>query len=145
MSKYEDVVKQDTPRLVVLFDGSDGKEKFSWGVVGKAPVTSLIGAVVAAQAELALRQFTTAPQWQLDKRDCPESAFVIAYVDQTHGPNTNTFPWFVHKDIPAHSLLGMLEVVKAILVNAQMGQMVAAQQTGLVAPSGRPITRQPII
>ena len=147
MSKYTDTVKQDTPRLVVLFKrGDKGEEQFTYGVVGLIPITSLTGAIVAAQNEMSMMQFEGVAHWRIDwerfiaDHECPESAFVLAF-----DPVSGVFCWFVHADIPVYQLLGMLETVKASLVGAQMAQMVNQQRTGLVAPDGKPIVKKPLV
>lgn len=131
---FVETVKQDTPRLVVLFKNEGGAEQFSWGIVGNVPMMSLIGAIIAAQTDLATFKGAYPPS-----RVCLEPALVIAW------DGSCDFKWFVHPSIPLYSLLGMLETIKAMLAGAQLSQMAAAQQTGLVAPSGRPIQKRPIL
>lgn len=120
MREFADVVKQNTPRLVVAYDG----QVFKWGVVGSPPTLSIIGTIVRVQAEL---QFKSADE-------CPERALVIAWED-------GVSMWFLHPDIPVDSVTGMLEIIKTTMVAG----MVAQQQQrsvihpGLLGPNGRPI------
>ena len=128
--KYQDIT-QDTPRLVVTFQHDvHGNEQFSWGVVGKAPMMTLIGFIVRVQAELAFR----APL------PCPEKALVIVW-----DALDKKFSWFCHPDIPVDSLVGMLEITKTLLVGGQISQQQPPQQPqkmSLFGPDGQPIIRR---
>lgn len=121
MSKFIEKVRQDTPRMVVLFkDDGPGQEKFSWGIVGNMPAVTLIGAIHRVQCEL----FTVPGE------ECPDPALVVTWDEPT-----NTMDWYVHSSIPVEPLVGMLEIIKLILVNTKMGQQVASAVLG---PDGRP-------
>lgn len=124
MSIYTDL-KQDTPRLVVMFRRDGDKEMFQWGMLGEMPILTLVGVIVRVQAELAFRA----------AEECPESALVIAW-DKQH----RSFDWFVHPDIPMDSLVGMLETIKATIVSTHMARQMAAQQV-ILGPDGRPVRR----
>jgi hypothetical protein len=127
--RFHDVVKQDTPRLVVQFSRpAPGKEGFQWGIVGQFPVLSMVG-------YLSYVQRAVVEDDGFD-RECPESALVIAW-----DAATNRFDYFVHPDIPEYSLAGMLEVIKAALVDSQLVQHVRNQQVGLVDGTGRPVRK----
>lgn len=128
-TKFIDVVKQDTPRLVVTFGHEGGHERFQWGIIGAMPILSLIGCVVRVQAELPLLEPSD------DRYDCPESALVIVW-------DGARFHWFVHRDIPADSLVGMLETIKLSIIGSNLAQQQAAQGVGLVGPDGRPLMRR---
>ncbi len=128
--KFADI-QNDTPRLVVMFRRpAPNQEQFQWGIVGKLPVLTLIGYIHRVQVELPLIE----PQ---DTRyHCPESALVIVWdVDNL------VFHWFVHPDIPMDSLVGMLETIKAAMVDSKLAQQVRNQQVGLLGPDGQPIKR----
>ena len=124
--KYAEVT-QDTPRLVVMFHSpAPGHERFQWGIVGKIPILSTIGYITYIQAELVLPSQPT----------CDQLALVIVWdADRT------MFDYFVHPSIPVNSLVGMLELIKAALVDSQMAQHVRNQQVGLCGPDGQPIMR----
>ncbi len=127
-SGFTETVKEDTPRLVVMFKREGEQERFQWGMVGGMPLLSLIGCVARVQAELPMLE-------PGDTRyECPDSALVIAW-------DGKRFDWYVHKDIPVDSLVGMLETIKAALVGSNAARQQAAQQVGLVGPDGRPIRR----
>ncbi len=131
MSKFTETVKQDTPRLVVKFDRSDkGEERFSWGMLGKIPTLGVIGFLHRVQGDITFR----------NPEHCDEQALVIAWDEEK-----KKFSWFLNRKLPVDALIGMLETIKQSLVNVQMQSMMAAQQTGLVAANGQPITRKPII
>lgn len=126
MSKFDETVRQDTPRLVVTFQRQGDKELYQWGVVGAIPVLSLIGVIVRVQAELAFRS----------PDECPEMALVITWDEGTH-----KFSWFVHQDIPVDSLVGMLETIKATIVATHVARVAASQQVvhRLLGPDGQPM------
>ncbi len=125
MSTFSETVKQDTPRVVVLFRRApDGGEQFQWGVIGSIPVLTLIGYITRIQAELAFRS----------PEPCDQSALVIAY-DRDIGKMC----YFVHPDIPIDSMVGMLETIKGALVDSQVVQRQAAQQVQIIDPTGRPL------
>jgi hypothetical protein len=131
MGKFEDHVKQETSRLVVMFQRPEPKqERFQWGMVGKLPILSLIGCITRAQVEMPLIE----PQ---DVRyHCPEKAFVVAW-DEADG----VYRWFVHPDIPVDSLIGMLEIIKMALIGTQQARQVQNQQVPILGPDGQPIRR----
>ncbi len=131
MSKFTDTVKQDTPRLVVMFRRpAPDQEQFQWGVVGKMPLLTLIGVIGNVQAGLRNADIS-----QPD--ECEESALVIAW-DQSR----MSFDYFLHPDIPLDSLSGMLETIKAALVGSQVAQQARNQQVGLLGPDGQPMRRR---
>ena len=135
MSKFTDIVQQDTPRLVVMFRQDGDKEMFQWGVVGNIPLVSLVGYVVRVQAELAFRA----------AEECPELALVIAWNNKLRVSDDGTyvrrgFDWFVHPDVPVDSLVGMLETIKTVLVDTHMARHIAAQQL-ILGPDGQPMRR----
>lgn len=125
MSKFEELVKQDTPRLVVMFKLENEKEMFQWGVVGKMPLLSLIGFMSRIQGDVAYGSGIA----------CPQSALVITWDEKRH-----SFSWYLHPDIPVDSLVGMMEAIKQTLVSSQMARQAASQQI-ILGPVGAPIRR----
>ncbi len=135
MSKFSEAMLSNPPRLVVLYQREGGADRFQWGLVGSAPILTLVGYLVRVQAEiLADRLFGS-------DEECDESALVVSW-DAANGE----FSWFVHPDIPVEPLAGMLELVKAYLVERQVREgmlsQAAAMQTGLVGADGRPILKR---
>lgn len=124
MNKFSDVVKNDTPRMVVMFQRDGANERFQWGLVGSLPLLSLIGYIGRVQSGLTSGNYL---------RDCPESALVIAW-----DPSNKSFYWFVHPEIPTDSLCGMLEAIKAVLVGTQMVQQSANQKVQMYDSNGNP-------
>jgi hypothetical protein len=127
MSKFSDTVKQDTPRLVVMYNGDGGQERFQWGMVGQLPVLTLIGYMTRVQAELAFRT----------PDECDQVALVIAW-----DGSARRFDYFVHDDIPVDSLVGMLEMIKAALIGSRVAQQAKDEQIGLYDATGQPIRRR---
>ncbi len=125
MSKYEDVVKQDTPRLIVKFRlDSEGRDQYEWGTAGSAiPLLHIIGAIIKTQNEM----FDYAG-WELEVREktCPNQELVIAWLN-------NTFSWFMHRDTPMYGMLGMLNMIRATLEDTIKARQHAAQQM-ILAP-----------
>src|SRR4051812_1016324 len=108
MTKFTNVIKEDTPRLVVNFKVDDiGKEQYEWGIHGNIPLLSVIGAIVKVEVELASLEIMRLGI--LDKF-CNDRMLLIAFVD-------NTFHWFLHKDTPKYGMLGMLEMIRATLID----------------------------
>lgn len=134
MSKYADIVKQDTPRIVIKFKFDDeGKDQYEWGNVGTIPVMAMIGAIVKTQIELVSIE---TDRLGLYNKLCPEQMLVIAW-----DRDNNTFHWFMHKDTPKYGILGMLDLIRATLVDSiRMRQ--AAQQPTILDPTGQPIIRR---
>lgn len=128
MDTFADI-KQDTPRLVVMFKVEDGREMFQWGIHGNIPVMSLVGCIVRVQSELPLLEPGD------ERYNCPEQAVVIAWDNKDR-----EFAWFVHKDTPLDPMLGMLETVKGMIISANAAQKIASQQI-LLGPDGRPARR----
>lgn len=124
-SKFNEIVKQDTPRLVISYKSINNQDTFQWGVLGHVPVLTLIGAITRVQAEYF---FTAHP--------CPESALVIAW---SNGFSSSSIDWFIHEDIPQVPVMGMLEVVKATIVNTHVARQAAAQQVRILGPDGAPV------
>ncbi len=123
MSKFAETVKQDTPRLVVLFTNVSGRETYQWGVVGEIPILSLIGAIIRVQTEMFINV----------GEECPEPALVITHID-------HTFDWYIHSSIPVESMVGMLETVKQAVLAAQIARQ-ASQNQVILGPDGNPIPR----
>jgi hypothetical protein len=72
-----------------------------------------------------------------DKNECPEIALVIAWDEAKR-----EFNWFMHRDIPAHSLNGMLEIIKFTMVNTHMARQQAAQQVQILGPDAQPMRKR---
>ena len=121
---FENVVKQETPRLVVMIgNNTAGEEIFQWGIVGKIPLMSLIGGVSGLiQAMLSGDPI----------HGCPQRAVVIAWDEKDRG-----FDIFVHPDAGV-AMVGMLETIKATLVDTQRARLAAAQQF-ILGPDGTPM------
>lgn len=127
MSRFTDIVKSDTPRLVVALEG----ESFRWGVVGNIPLLSLMGAVVRAQVKLDTGFVTNEPEMT-------PPALVIAWDDVER-----EFRWFVHPDVPIEPLCAMLELIKATL-GAQLFQanrqsQIQVPEKQFLGPNGLPL------
>lgn len=129
MSKYANFKRKDLPHVFVTYQAGPTREddKFSYGVVGKIPISQLVGYIIRVQAELAFR----------NPEPCDDVACVI-----TFNPQTNTMDWFVHKSIPVDALVGTLEIIKCSLLDFQIAALTGAAQTGLVNSSGKPITKE---
>jgi hypothetical protein len=121
MSKFTETVKQDTPRLVVMFRREGDKELFNWGIVGSIPILTLVGHIVRTQGDLHLLTF----------EECPEPALCIAWDDEER-----VFHRFLHPSIPLDSLVGMLETIKQTILATHAARQFAAQQL-ILGPDGR--------
>lgn len=111
--KLQDVLTNDTPRLVIMYKKDEnGNDNYQWGVVNSIPVLSLIGLITRVQSELV----------ETDNF-CDELALVIVW-----DPVNNFGSYYIHPNIPVDSMLGMLETIKAMLVNSRLAQHAAAQQ-----------------
>lgn len=127
MSRFFDTMKQDTPRLVVMYRNDNGKDMFQWGIVGQMPLMPLIGSIIRVQVSLSI-----APQVEeSDDEYCPQPALVIARSEENQ-------VWFVNPTIPVDALLGMLETIKITLTETQLARKAAAQQL-ILGPDGQPI------
>ena len=129
MIAFRNVVKQETPRLVIIFQREGDKENFQWGMVGNIPVLSLIGHMVRVQAELPLLEPGDA------RHHCPESALVIAWDDEHR-----TFDWFINPNIPMDPLVGMMDMIRMTLLSQHMVRHMVTQQP-ILGPDGKPIPR----
>lgn len=136
MSDFSERMKADPPRLVVLFRrGPDGSEQFEWGVVGKMPIITLIGAVIRAQARLVVEP----PLWPTE---CDEDALVVMWDEAARDVHT-----YAHPNTPALPMAGMLETIKAALVGSliaskqqlQAARTVQEAKHRIVGPNGRPL------
>lgn len=125
MEKFEDLVKQDTPRLVVMFKLENGAEMFGWGMVGEIPRLTTIGAIVRVQSELYFKA----------GKYCPGPALVIAY-----NPIAKSINWFINPDIPIDPLAGMLETIKHAILSAGGPKLPTA--TPILGPDGVPIRNE---
>lgn len=126
MSNFAEVMADNPVRLVVEYqrqaDGSDG---FQWGIVGNVPIISLIGAISKVCHDLCVGE------WSPDMDGTPP-ALVMVY-DQ----RSREFTYFKHPDIPVDPLVGMLDVIKAMLVDSRLAQQHAAQKVPILGPDGR--------
>lgn len=127
MSRFEEVVQQDTPRLVVEHKRENGKDLFSWGVVGGIPLTALIGRIVRVQAQIV------GDSWI---QECEHQALVIVWDDRA-----KDFEVFCHPGIPEDDLVGMLDMVKMTLIGSFQARQLASQQFPLLGPNGQPMKR----
>lgn len=128
MTAFTDL-KQDTPRLVVMFKVDGGREMFQWGIHGNIPIMSLVGCLVRVQNDLPLLEPGDV------RHDCPEQALVLAWDEETR-----RISWFVHRDVPVDAMLGMLETIKGMIITANAAQKIASNQI-LLGPDGRPARR----
>lgn len=128
-TRFKDIVKSDTPILVVNFKVNDeGREDYEWGVKGNIPLLPLIGYVVKVLNEYAS---TDIQRLYLFDKICKPQALVIAYVDKE-------FHWFLHKDTPKYGMLGMLKMIETTLVGTTMARSTANQQR-ILGVDGKPI------
>ena len=128
MSVFSDVMTPTTPHMVVYFSQSaDGAEQFNWGVGGKIPILSLIGAIVGIQRDISSGNWLPEPESE-------GPALVCAYHQ-----DTGDFTPFLSADIPRYSLMGMLETIKSLLIDSRMAQHMAAQQTRILGVDGQPM------
>jgi hypothetical protein len=129
--KFTDI-KQDTPRVVVMFRRDGANEMFQWGKLDPMPVITLIGYITRVQSELPLLEPGD------ERHACLESALVIVWDNKEL-----KFEFFVHKDIPIDSMVGMLETIKAALVKSQTVQRGALDnQVSILGPDGQPVRRR---
>lgn len=144
MRKFEDAVREETPRLVLLYnrDPKTGQDQFQWGIVGQIPLLSLLGGIARVQSELFFR--AAAP--------CPVSAFVLAW-----DAEKRAFDWFVgsfpmpskgydgedttvETPIPLEPVCGMLETIKGAIVTGLAARRFSNQQL-VLGPDGNPMRR----
>ena len=129
MSRFNDVVRADTPRLVVMYRRDErGQEQFQWGMVGSMPLMTLIGYIVRVQGEMCLAEPS-------DGRECPQPALVVAWDAPSGG-----FEWFVSPDMPTDATVGMLETGKVTLLGTHLARQAANQQV-ILGPDGNPVRR----
>ena len=129
MKKFNEVVSESTPRLVVTYSAdSSGAESYQWGVVhgDRIPVLNLLGQINKVQLELASDV----------SYSCPESALVIAW-----DSDSKEFHWFIHLDIPELSIIGMLAASKSLIVEGQVTRRIASQKVQLFGADGNPLKR----
>lgn len=132
LHSFSEVVREDTPRLVVAFKCEDNKEMYQWGMVGSIPILDLLASIIEVQGKLV-----SDPNTQYN--ECPQPALVITWDVEARRPR-----WFVHPDIPVYSLVGMLDTIRATIVNTHLARMAAAQQmhgSGILGPDGQPFRR----
>ena len=128
MSRCSEIVKQDTPRLVIKYKHEAGNEMFDWGVVGELPSLSLVGYIVQLEREIQAKLY-------IEEHDCPEPALVVMW-----NTKDREFDWFLHPDIPLDPLVGMLELVKTnVLTTYIIRQSQQVQKTAVLGLDGRPI------
>lgn len=134
MSKhsYSEAMKLATACVTVKYAKGPTREQdqYQWAINGRMPISKLVGFIVRVENELQFR----------DPEPCDEVALVI-----TQSPD-GELEWFTDKTIPVDELVGSLEMLKATLINSQLAALMATkkeQPTGLIDPTGRPITRRP--
>lgn len=128
MSLFTDAIASNPPRLVVMFRRDEsGQEQYQWGVVGNIPILSLIGYLGKVENDL------TAGTWIPDC-DNEQPALVVVW-DQSD----NSLSHYVHPDIPAWGLAGMVEVIRQILVGSRVAQMTGVNKVQLYDAGGHPI------
>ncbi len=120
---FAEVMQSNPPRLVVKFQRAhDGSEQFEWGVVSYIPVLSMIGYIVELQGCLSRGEWMP---------ECDQPALVVTY-----DPTDRSFATFVHRDVPATPIVGMLEIIKTMLVDSRMAQHAGAQNR-ILGPDGK--------
>ncbi len=130
-SRFEEMVKDDTPRLMIRFDPDVTKEKYEWAVQGDMPLLPLVGAIIKTQLELF-----NIPKYQmfLYGNICPEPMLIIAYDKET-----KRFNWFIHDDASNFGMVGMLEIVKTKLLQVANSRQQSIQPisgaSGLILPN----------
>ena len=122
--KLEDVVQQDTPRLVVEYDDN----RLKWGIVGNIPFLPLVGYLARVQSDLFFRTPKT----------CVPSALIVVY-------DGKDFDYFLHPTIPINSLVGMLEAIKSALLQAIQAANEMQRNSGinLYGTDGQLLRRKP--
>ncbi len=130
MLNFAELMATNPPRIEVIFSrGQDGEERFQWGMTNTAaPIMSVIGAIIRAQAELPLLE---PGDW---RHCCDRPSLILAW-----DADSKSVHWFVGPDIPMDPLLGMLETIKSLLVDSQLAQRAAANQSRIVGPDGSPM------
>lgn len=131
MTRYEEIVKPNTPVLVVRYRIED-KELFEWEVIGSIPILSLIATMVKIQQKL-----NNCLPWQLyrlENRLSPNQELIITY-----NPADKSFDWFIGENVSFASMAGYLEIVKLSILTAPAVAKLAAQQQ-IVRPSNRILT-----
>jgi hypothetical protein len=135
MNDFDQVMQNNPARVVITFQRDPtGNEQFQWGIVGKAPVLSIIGGIIKAQVQLQTSQLDDGAMDLSASRYCEPMAFVLVWDEGLRRTN-----WYVNKDIPCDPLVGMLETVKITLVGSRIAQHAAAQQVRILGPTGEPI------
>jgi hypothetical protein len=123
MSNFAECVKQETPRLVVMFRQDEaGTYHFQWGVEGSIPILYLMGAISRAQYRLCAGAYID---------NCPQQALVFAW-DETN----KSIRIFSHPQVPADAMVGMLETVKTALVMSSAGQRALSNRTQILGADG---------
>lgn len=124
MTPFAEIIQKCPTWLAIEYQVmSDGKERFSWKLVGSMPILTLLGVILKVQRELLIGNF-------IDPIN--EPLLVIA---QDEGGD---FDWWVNGDIPTYALAGFLETVKDTIKSPQ--SMAKTQQQGIsvLGPDGRP-------
>lgn len=129
MSRFTEDVREDTPRLVVLFRLSEQGEEFQWGVVGKIPSLTLLGMVIRTQAELYC------PKSYDKLHACPEQDLVV-----TWNPEDRQTWWYAHDTMPLYPMLGMLDTIRMAILSTLDARRQGNQQV-ILGPDGRPVPR----
>ena len=125
MRRFADIVKQDTPRLVVegTWDVNGSEEQYRWGIVGKMSILPLISCLISIQSGLS-----STFGGEIDRfGSCDQRALVVVWTGKR-------FEVFLHPDIPTASLVGMLEVIKIRLIMSTLPQ----PRSNLLGPDGAP-------
>ncbi len=121
-------VKQDTPRLVIMYNAGSDKIPFSWGVLPGLPLPHLIGYITRVQVAISNGVSGLMP---CEGHKCEPVTFVIAW-------DGESFDWWAHESIPVDALIGMLETIKTQLVSGTTMQRSVSQGRQLLGPDGQP-------
>lgn len=134
MSKFTEIVKEDTPRIIIKFEFDEqGRDQYEWGNIGNIPLMSLIGGIVNVQVELS---DISLDRLVIHDKICPDQMLVI-----TWDKDTKDFDWFVHRNVPKYGMLGMLDLIRATMVDSIRARQSTIQQPTLVDINGQPIRR----
>lgn len=143
MSKFVEVMSKNPPHLAVKYQQDDeGKDHFAWRMQGSMPLMSLIG-FVGHRVLPAVARGTTDPVHLCASDPGGGRMLVVAWTGER-------FQWFVDMRVPRDPLCGMLETIKAVLIQTslnQQAQQAMRQQaerpvevrTPLLGPNGQPL------
>lgn len=123
---FREAMETNPARLVVQWrQAQGGRDEYQWGIVGDLPVLSVIAKLVEVQAKLVGGEWVS---------ECDDDLPALVLVLSSDGLET-----YLDRRIPSDSLCGMLEIIKAMLVNSRLAMMQAANKVQLYGPDGSPM------